>query len=241
MKRSVLSLFIPLWFGLTLQAQPCIPVWPDTGYGILPDTIMNLPWATVNQPYETVVQFKVPPTILYNGVEVNIVKVHLTGVQGLADIPSSSAFSFACNPADCIFAADSVGCVVITGTPTTAGNYPLTILANVYLTPVLYVPFPTPGYRIIVQEDVGLPLMPDVTALVLSPNPATSVLAVHCPEALTQNVVRITDLYGREVFKTSTTATGALQQLDVTGLRAGVYHVLLNTSSGRRAARFIKM
>ncbi len=174
-------LLILFCVGTTAAAQvACVPMWPGTDSGIYPDTIVNLPPATVGQPYATEIHFKIPTSADFNGTTVQVVKVVLTGVDGFQNIPSSVPFSFSCQPSDCSFAADSLGCVAITGTPTTVGVYPLTILTNVYITPVLYVPLSVGGYKIVVQEesaiDQNLALTPDV---LLAPNPADDQVVVR--------------------------------------------------------------
>ncbi len=174
-------LLVLFFAGTTAAAQvACVPMWPGTESGIYPDTIVNLPPATVGQPYATEVQFKIPTSADFNGTTVQVVKVVLTGVDGFQNIPSSVPFSFSCQPSDCSFAADSLGCVAITGTPTVAGVYPLTILTNVYITPVLYVPLTVGGYKITVQQESAIghdrAVKPDVQ---LTPNPADGQVLVR--------------------------------------------------------------
>src|SRR6266446_9110017 len=69
MKRFFLSITLVIVFS-NAYSQACIPVWVDTGYGISPDTIINLPPAYVSSSYTAIVQFKVPDTVttdLYTG------------------------------------------------------------------------------------------------------------------------------------------------------------------------------
>ncbi|MCS6917580.1 MAG: T9SS type A sorting domain-containing protein [Chitinophagales bacterium] len=229
-----------LWLPAHGQ-QACIPFWPDTGYGIAPDTLVNLPPAIVNQPYETVVQFKVPKTVLNNGNPINVYQVALTGVLGLQDIPSSVPFSYACHPESCLFPADSVGCVKLTGTPTTEGVYPLIIQANVYLTPVLYLPSPTPGYRIVVEQDVGAPLLQDNEPLLIWPNPAATESYVKFTDAGSeQAVIIIHDIQGKEINKVMMLPNSATR-LDASAWPPGLYVVKVRTSSGQWIRQLVKM
>ncbi|MCS6991042.1 MAG: T9SS type A sorting domain-containing protein [Chitinophagales bacterium] len=244
MKKTKLLILLGVMPMLALQAQqPCIPMWPDTGYGIKPDTIENLPVAVVGQPYEAVAQFKVPDTTIYNNNLIAVYQVALVGILGLADIPASVPFSYACNPPSCVFFADSVGCVRITGTPTLAGTYPLIIQANVFLTPVLYIPFPTPGYRIVVQEDVGVTQQSSQQSVTLFPNPADALIAIRIPkEPARLLTASFYDIQGRLIRQETWNGSATTNQwlLDVSTLDAGIYFIAIQWEEGAQVVKLVK-
>ncbi|MEO5675510.1 MAG: T9SS type A sorting domain-containing protein [Chitinophagales bacterium] len=204
MKKLVLLAALFCFLQRPAKAQVCTPMWVDTGFGINPDTILNLPPAYAGSPYDAVVQFKTPESALYYGSTINIDHVVLTGVDGLSTIPASVPFYFQCNPSGCSFQADSVGCVRIQGTPATPGTYDLIIQANVFITAVLFLPFPTPGYRIIVNNPIAIPAISQTQFDVSQnlPNPVTdnTNIYVNLPHA-GKFTLRISNMVGTEVLK----------------------------------------
>lgn len=126
MKQKLL-LFSLLLFGFSvLDAQ--VTCEPDT-VGLPPDFIINpLPYSMDNNPegginesavvgtaFEFVLTFKTPPEFAVPGLgsfPVNSIELATEGA--LSDLPAS--FDYACNPPNCVFEKDSIGCIVIFGT-----------------------------------------------------------------------------------------------------------------------------
>jgi len=215
-------------FSMQAYSQACTPFWNDPGYGIVPDTIINLPPAYAGSPYDVVVQFKVPPKAPFGNDSVDVDHVVLDSVSGLTEIPSSSPFYFQCNPVDCSFKHDSVGCVRIQGTPTTLGTYNLVIATRVYITPYLYLPFPTPGYRIVVHNPIGISTVStsvfDVSQNV--PNPVSSETDVCVNMVHPGNfTVKISNLVGNEMLKHEIAGKKGMNtvHIDASGFAPGVY------------------
>jgi len=229
MKRIFIVFAISLFIFFRASAQVCQPMWADTGYGISPDTFVNLPVGYVGQAYEAVAQFKVPTSTVFNSSTVTVFKIALTNVEGLATIPASVPFTYACNPDSCIFHADSVGCVRITGTPTTAGTYDLIIDANVYvITPTLFVPYPTPGYHIIVYQNVDVPTISnshfDVSQN--TPNPFSNKTDIEVNlENACDFTVKISNLLGNQVLTKNISGRKGINSvsLDADALPPGIY------------------
>ena len=185
----VLSLvFIASFSGL--HAQTCQPDFT------LPDSVVvdPLPYtaanpergiqdtACANNYFETIVQFQIPPTFAFNGLEVPVVSVDLATTGAIANLPST--FSYTCNPPSCVFPRDSTGCIVLYGTPNASNVGVHDLKINVVIQ--IGIPFPlqlpnaslAPGnYFLHVKEDC-LPsstIEGDVAANTLqtavSPNP----------------------------------------------------------------------
>lgn len=105
------------------QAQTCVP---DT---TLADTVIvsPLPYqedvpgsgimdtACVNTYFETVLQFQVPEEIAVGTFSVPINSVDLATEGAIEGAPMG--FDYVCNPPNCIFQADTVGCIVLYGSP----------------------------------------------------------------------------------------------------------------------------
>jgi len=203
MKRFFLAITIA-FLSCNSYSQVCIPMWTDTSHGINPDTTINLPPANVGSMYNAVVQFRVPTSAPYNGGSIAIDHIVLTNVDGLSVIPAEVPFYFQCNPPDCSFHSDSLGCVSIKGTPNTIGTYNLTIEANVYFTPVLYIPFPTAGYRIVVHNPIGIPPISETKFDVSQnlPNPALNKTNIYVNLQHAGNfTLKISNLVGNEMLK----------------------------------------
>lgn len=131
-------------------AQSCIPnLTPDGTSSISPDTIVNLPHATVGQAYSTDIQFAVGDDTM----GFDIISFNLVDVTGLP-----SGFSYTTNPSNGIFPGSSLGCMNITGNPTSGmeGTYPLVVTVNGYVGPVppgFEVPGSFTGYKIVIDPD----------------------------------------------------------------------------------------
>ncbi len=128
MKQRFLLLFLfTLGFG-SIHAQTTCE--PDTA-GLAEDFLINpLPYvletnptggidtpAIVGQPFEFVLTFATPAEFDVSGVgsfAVNSIELATEGA--ITNLPAS--MDYTCNPPNCIFEKDSIGCVVVFGTPT---------------------------------------------------------------------------------------------------------------------------
>lgn len=227
MKKIVLVI-LGFMISTLVHAQVCTPFWNDTSYGIHPDTIENLPIAYVNVPYDVVIQFKVPATATYYNLPVAIDHVVLDSVGGLSVVPTSVPFYFNCNPSTCSFKHDSVGCVRIQGTPTTVGTYDLVINTRVFITAVSGVLFPTPGYKLVVNDNIGIPAI-SKTGFDVSqnlPNPVTSFTNVYVNLERAENfIIKISNLVGTEVYRENIIGKKGLNNvsIDASRLTQGIY------------------
>lgn len=136
MKKMLLLLFAFTW--AQAQAQMCEP---DTAYveavaGVypMPDSV-NSPISTAYEglPYEFTFTLAMPDSIDW---EINpdvfttqyLVDISLDTIMGLPP-----GLDYTCGPEDCIFLNDtsvtlaSLGCLLISGTPTAIGTYPVTV------------------------------------------------------------------------------------------------------------------
>ena len=131
MKIQLLKPFAIL-FALTTPifafSQACQPDGQYSGLtGLHPDVNVNLTQATAGQSYSQTMTIVVPQDTTVNFPGVGVVNLtmnnrRLDAIQGLPQ-----GFSYACNPSNCSFPGNSLGCIIITGNPTIgqAGTYPL--------------------------------------------------------------------------------------------------------------------
>jgi len=142
MKKLLLFALMFTLIGGTMQAQECVPD-PDidpTMVGVfpLPDTVdsptSSLAPACVGSPYEMVFTAVVPASIT-NPIPLDLTSVRLDSIVGLPD-----GLSYDCEPGDCIFLGNTIGCLVINGTPTEEGTFDMIVYTTV--NDVLPITFP---------------------------------------------------------------------------------------------------
>ncbi len=135
MKRILLSILFIAAIGLSQSFAQCVPNTSITLPGITPDSATGLSAGVAGSPYNQVMQIKVPvdtQVVLIPGspaVTVNITSIQLVSFTGLP-----AGLTYACNPANCTFPGGSNGCVLISGTPTVPGLYPLTAIITTTVT-----------------------------------------------------------------------------------------------------------
>jgi hypothetical protein len=181
---TILALSI-LSFGAYAQCTINSSVFTGpTDYGIVPDTIQNLPAATVGVPYVTDIQFHVSSdTTVTSPLPATFPFINVT-IDSIVGIPAN--FTYNMNPSNGVFPGGSYGCAGLTGTaqpgqenggPQGNGVYPIVIYAtanvDVFTVPT---PFPTTftGYNLVIQGANSVPAMSNVNFTVSqnAPNPA---------------------------------------------------------------------
>ena len=83
----------------------------------------------------------------------------------------------------------------------------------------------------------------DNSAIKLYPNPAKDKLHINISKAETQKLsIRITDMYGREVYaeKISAVAGSVNHDIDISKLAKGIYTIQLISDKGVSKAKFVK-
>ncbi len=228
-----------------LNAQNCTPNWPGGGPGISPDSATGLPHGVINTPYTATLQYKVPLDTTYMGLPVTITDATVTSVSGLSTIPNSVPFTYVTNPASGVFPGGSIGCALISGTPTTAGTYPLVLHVTVHIG-IVPIPVNYSAYRI--QVDSTAPsgiaqLKPNAFDLGQNyPNPANgnTVIAYNTPNAaevslkicnLLGTTVRMMSLPGKAGFNTI--------ELNTEDLAPGIYFYTLSDGMHAMSKRMI--
>ncbi len=127
MKKLLLLFTVALTFVYSNSfAQSCTPSLPNGGsHGdIVPDTIQNLPPATVGQPYSTDIQFYIATDTFAQGFNNTIVNYTLNSITGMP-----ADFTYITNPSNGVFPGGQSSCLNAFGTPGpgTEGTYPLLV------------------------------------------------------------------------------------------------------------------
>ncbi len=141
-------IFLPI---CSLQAQVCVP--DSSIYGtdqlVSPapytptDPVIHTVPACIGEPYEMSVTFNIPDTFSipsFPGVALPLTSASIATTGGITGMPVG--LSYTCDPPNCSFNANTLGCVLITGTPASSnmiGNFSLAI-AITAITPSF--PFP---------------------------------------------------------------------------------------------------
>jgi Secretion system C-terminal sorting domain len=285
MKKIVFSLALTAFAAANVLAQACQPdnAYVAQGVGIYPQpdsldigTTPNgefspLPCAIVGEPYEFTFTAVVPTSYLIGGVNLPIQKVDLLSI---ANRPPG--INYSCNPAGtpalngtCAFPSSAtVGrCVKLSGTPTTAGLYAMTI--NTKITSSTFVTFqqsfpPVTGNPI--QDIKGRYVLPVVAtaadlplrcirntqnrtqkgdlSVVVKPNPAhgATVFLVSSKSFTNEGKFVVTDAFGREVANQAITLDGIQNNVidfDCSQLVNGVYYYTIQANGERVSERFV--
>lgn len=151
MKKLLLLFVLALGLGASVQAQVCMrdsSILMDTTANILlPRTFSptymfyDLLDACLNQPYNQSITIKVPSD--FGGFAINSVSVATTGA--ISNFPVG--LTYTCDPPNCVFLPNTLGCIVLHGTPTAAntpGIFDLGITASVN-TAIVNLPLVFPG------------------------------------------------------------------------------------------------
>ena len=109
-----------LTIGAFAQEPACTPgqISPDTAI-ILPipfneGTMMGgLDSTCIGMSYEQVLTALTPQSIPFGGTEIAVDSISIDTVGAIGGLPPG--FEYACNPPNCVFVPDSVGCIVIFG------------------------------------------------------------------------------------------------------------------------------
>jgi hypothetical protein len=252
---------LALFSVVQVSAQTCVR---DSSL-IGTDTIVSpQPWTTedptiytapacINEPYTQSVTFNVPETFTYLGTTVPVTKitVALTGaVTGLPD-----GLNYSCDPPNCEFNANTLGCMLVSGTPTpnnTPGDKELKI--NVTVFSIISIPLEFPGqvspgqkYFITVKNmgecTVGTnDLSGQIAGIKNAPNPFGQFTSVIV-EAITggQYTFEVYNLLGKKVQDQIIQLTPGSNQFtfDAGELPNGTYFYALGNREGRVSNAFV--
>lgn len=207
-------------------------------YRILPDTVTNLPLATVNVPYSTDLQFHVQPDTSVTTpfpATFNITDVTIDSIVGVP-----AGFSYSTNPVNGVFPGGSYGCAGVSGLatpgqegggPNSDGVYPiiiyLTANVDVFGTPT-YMPFTKTGYKVQIQgaNNVVSTALVNFTVKQNSPNPADKQTVFNFTNPSTGNVqFTLYNILGETVreIKIAAVRGDNAYTLNTSDLPSGVY------------------
>lgn len=263
MKKILLASFIlTLSLSVTnLFAQACTPdpiyVNEDAGVYPLPDSVgdpnSTLPTGCVNMPYESLFTAVVPATITTD-LGGGPVTVPLTSVTVLSVDNLPPGTNYTCDPPDCIFLDETVGCVAITGTPTTQGTYSLIVNTEVNIGPVIPISFPgtlvSGEYKIFIKEEGNADCFVGVNDAFTNnlelgqniPNPFSSITKIDISSKESGEFdFKVYSLIGEMVHaeRVNLTTGENTVEFDASKLNSGVYFYALGQGSSIVTKRMI--
>ncbi|MEL6254988.1 MAG: T9SS type A sorting domain-containing protein [Bacteroidota bacterium] len=203
---ALLCLVFCFWNN-SLQAQ-CTPDSSITGTGIFPDTLVG---TCAGLPYEEVINLIIPPDTIVQGFPATIDSLVLDSVAGLPP-----GLNFFCLDGSCSIAGGSRSCVQVSGTPTTAGVYPI----DLYIT----------GYVVVFGAPVAQPdTLFSFYTLTINPELTTTIGTTNAACGANDGTATVTASgTAPYTYAWSTGATTAT----VTGLAAGIYTVTTSDANG---------
>lgn len=241
--KKLFALIAMVGLGIGSLSAQCSPDPQYTSPGIYPTPVqiglisvpVNMAWQqtlTINVPADTtidlsaIIGFPVPP------VNVTVNYQEITGVNGL---PPGTAST--CNPVGCSWNGGTSGCIDLSGTPTTTGQYTFAVTGNLNITVPITVPviggsaqdIPTPlAYQMEVTgaNAIDLSTVNGFAVDQNAPNPfnGQTSIEVYLPYAADLEM-EIFDLNGKVIQEKRFEDVSGLQKLmvDASGLTPGVY------------------
>ncbi len=259
MKRT-LPLLCALLCAISISAQAPLCVrdsvivgtdsllWPLPYTDLAPN--YNLNEACIDHPYNQSVTVNVPTE--YTGFSISTVNIATTGA--ISNLPIG--ITYACNPPNCVFAAGSLGCIVLFGTPTNANMAPsildLSITATVVL-PFGGVALQFPG-QVAPGSHFYLKLKPatclvgnfdlgnQFTLLTNAPNPFSNETVITAESLVASDFqFEVFDLLGQRVHtQTIRLEIGRTEfTFDAEGLANGAYFYALSNRDGKAVRRMV--
>ncbi|OJX35915.1 MAG: hypothetical protein BGO87_05435 [Flavobacteriia bacterium 40-80] len=246
MRKILLSCLFTAGFSAIAAAQ-CTP-GPNYGNGIYPDTTTNFVRGCKNTPYEQVVSIKVPAdtAITYAGTSITA-HFNYIEVQGVSGLPTG--FDMQCNPNNCKFLGNDVGCAVIAGTTSEVGTHNLTFSLNANLTtdplPVvgpqtINQPYQLTSYRIIIDEEctTSTTNLTNNASFEVFPNPAKGLVTIsNLSDDGSVKSIHIFNAEGK-VVKTFFTENNSIQFLS-SNFTSGIYFVKVIQKNTQETVKLI--
>jgi len=239
------------------QCDPMAHDFQGAAFGVYPPDSIGLEQAEVNMPYEQVLYFKIPEDAnniddTYPVGTANIDSVQLTGItynNGVSFVPISGlGLAVDCSPSSCMFLPNQQYCGRISGTPNTAGVFPVTINVDAYATVVFLgpqvVPYEFPDYVLTVNGPLSViePAGKSFSVAKLYPNPASN--SATLPVSLTSNEkidVTVINLVGKSVLSKSFNGVRGMNNipLNLESFESGVYLVTVKSAQHSSTQKFV--
>ncbi len=245
MFKRLLVLVVIIFSGIVFESKAqCVPDITITDPGIYPDSATGLPSGEVGVPYNEVIQARVLTDTSLNGLPVLITNITITSVTGLPP-----GLTYSCNPSTCVFPGGSNGCILLSGTPSTAGIYSITVNLSIAGT-VFGIPAAPQTSSIdyyVITIDAPSGIETNIASLKFDllhnkPNPAISYTDVSFTSPVAGNFnLKIFNLIGKEVYNQTMRGLAGMNtmRIETDNLTPGVYMISLQNGSAIVTGRMV--
>jgi hypothetical protein len=270
--KKILLLIAIIFTGSQMMAQVCDPEsydWGTATFGVSPDPNAGESFLVghVGQAYYDVIYVKCPTLAadvlgpdhelynLANTLNVQLDSIRLNSItldNGLAEMPLTDiGLSLTCNNGGqssnpCMFYPGNNYCGDITGTPTAAGEWPITITITAYLNlgGPQAIDYPLEGYTLIVDGEVSVNETAAANFNVEQnvPNPANNFTRVSFTVPTAEDAsVTITNLIGEVVRKKAVKSKKGENTVDIdtSDIPSGIYLYSVQTASKKITKRMV--
>lgn len=260
MKKSLLLLFTVASFA-AVQAQICV----SDSTILLNDTLIVTPQpysnnyqvyalahACIGQPYLQSFTLNIPDTLMLTGVPIplQITNFSIATTGALSNLPTG--ITYLCEPPNCVFPANSLGCILLYGTPT-ANNVADTFSLSftIYIQSLLF-PFPVPftfpeavlpgSTYFLILDPAGncvssaYDLHSQILGIKNMPNPFGQQTIIEVQAATTSNFqFEVYDLLGQSMHRQNVHLFEGINQFtfDAGALPDGTYFYSLSNQEGK--------
>lgn len=255
MKKNILCLFalviIVSQFASNRVIAQCTPDPTNTAL-ITPDTTTNFVSGTVGQPYTQVVYVHPPDDTTANVPPIGMVTVTniVITVDNISNLPPG--LTVACNPASCAFNGGVSGCLLISGTPTTAGLYNLSVNITTNGDAIIFGnPVPVSqqdtieSYRILINPDpsgINTNYNPEVFEILNINTSGSSDISVkvNAPSKM-RSQFQVIDLIGKTAVESSYELSKGINNINIPSgsLKSGIYLLKVTGNSKAVTGRFV--
>lgn len=229
----------------------CTPDPTITDPGVYPDSATGLAVGTVGVPYNQVIQVRTfQDTVVtiapFGTINFRLDSITITGVSGLPP-----GLTYACNPGTCKFLANSNGCLLISGTPVTAGIYPITVdvMAKGKITSLGNIAYSQPQtvtyYTIVIDTNSGVMELLPKDKLSMSqnlPNPFRDKSVIYFNSPLTGKTdFKVYNILGKVVFSDVISAKRGINTytLDAAKFNSGIYMYSITSGNATVTRRMV--
>lgn len=232
--------------------QP-LPYDSITGLGGIPDT------ACIGKYFEFSFTAALADTFSLNGTSAQLDSIRLPLVGGVTNLPEG--VTYGCSPGDCVFRANTLGCVLLSGTvtdPALVGSYDLKLNVQLFLNgasfplPItLPIPAVTPGsYTLVVREadfsncaSVGaFEPLEELVTLKNVPNPFSTNTTIEVTSHVNSEVsFEVSDMTGRRIHSEKVNLVQGKNTIPFVGsdLSDGIYFYSLKNELGTVSGKMV--
>lgn len=219
---------------------------PENNGEFCPET---LPEAVFEEPYLQDFTILPPPEYVVDSNAGIVVQLHHITLKNVSNLPPG--LSWVSNSEDSVFMVGTYYCVLLEGTPTEKGLFPLHIQVDVYVPGILGSPpifvgtvtdSTTLALNVADPSSVGEPGS-GISGITIGPNPFRDQLTVNFTHTGSSSIhFEIYDLLGTRIHGQEVRSYAGINQIQYTGaaLKPGMYLILLRDEEKTYTARIIK-